>query len=249
MIMQNLKFFEDEVRVVEIGLEKRMSAIDACRAMIYSDPATAWTKIKERNPEIAEICLPVKMVGNDGISRETDTLSLEGIANLCMIAKTEKARDFRRWARGVLADVIEHKMQSPPMTFLDTAKALVQALEQNQELANQLAIAAPKAESFDSYMDSEGDFLPNRSAKINGFKPQKTFFQYLENGGWAFRDSKTGAWVASAKALKAGYLVMKAGSHMQGDKEVKHEQMYVTKLGHDYFSKVLKAAVDKGLNK
>lgn len=133
MNIQNLAFENTSIRSIVANGIKRVAAIDCCRALGYKNPRQDWNKIKNRNPELAEIVSVYKLT-TDGVeqrfvnttenksgvtklvtqgeqSHGIDTLELEGITNLCMIAKTEKAREFRRWARKVLAEKIEQTFQ------------------------------------------------------------------------------------------------------------------------------------------
>jgi len=225
-------------RIIENVNEKRLSATDCCAALGYSDPKDSWKKIKGRNPELAEL------VRGDSLSTLTgtytiDTLNMEGVANLCMLAKTEKAQDFRRWAREILASEIEKKNEIElPHDYLSALKALVSETEKTIGLKAHLAIAEPKAESFDLLMNSDGYYDVDTAAKIAGTGRNRLYKKYLE-WSWAWHDGEH--YHAYQSSVERGLLVMKSSTYKRGNRTISYPIILVTQAGLDLTCKKLKA--------
>ena len=135
----------------------------------------------------------------------------------------------------------------PELTFLDTARALVSALEKNETLANQLAIAAPKVESFDKLMASDGLILPRDACKPMGLH-LNTLMDYSQKCGYIFRSNKR--WVATRLGIDQGLVVMKLKTYdkppdktrdkIRGKTRGKiqeYKQLYFTPKGVDFIWK------------
>ena len=104
--MQIIDFQGTKVR----KLDNRMSAVDACRAIGYSEPRKRWFDLKQRNPELVEYSVVLNLRTTDGKEYQSDTLDMRGVIVLCMLARTDKAIEFRRWASIQLAPLIEQEI-------------------------------------------------------------------------------------------------------------------------------------------
>jgi len=214
--MQIIDFQGTKVR----KLDNRMSAVDACRAIGYSEPATAWTKLRDRNSELLEYCLPTKLVGNDGIQRESETLDMNGVVILCMIARTAKAQEFRRWAAEQLKPIIERQMISG--LSLDDIEGYLQAglmaVSQVRELKAQIETDRPYTEQGKAFIELPGEIsnaemakqldTPERSCGRN------TFCEWMVSKGYYYRDHNN-ALLSKQALQKQGLFVTSPTTFMK----------------------------------
>jgi prophage antirepressor-like protein len=73
------------------------------RALKYSDPSTAITKIHTRNQsELDEYTVNTKLVGTDGKMYNTYLYSVMGIYEIISLSKQPDAREFKKWVYSVI---------------------------------------------------------------------------------------------------------------------------------------------------
>lgn len=100
-----------------------------------------------------------------------------------------------------------------PLTHLETARLLVSSLEQIEQQAQQLAIAAPKAEFVDKYVKATGLKGFRQVAKLLGAK-ENDFREFLCDNKIMYR---LGAeWVPYANHIDAGRFEVKTGASDTG---------------------------------
>lgn len=93
----------------------------------YSDPKVAIVKILSRNPYIAsEECSTVtKLVTVDGKCRETRVFNEDGIMEITLLAKTEMAKRFRKFARELIKSVRNGELNTIVTITLEIAERLL----------------------------------------------------------------------------------------------------------------------------
>jgi len=130
---------------------------------------------------------------------------------------------------------LEAKAQDvKPLTHLETARLLVSSLEQIEQQAQQLAIAAPKVEFVDKYVESSG---------LKGFRQVAKLLRIKENLFRAFlSDQKimyqiSGEWVPYANHIDAGRFEVKTGASDGGHA---FNQAKFTAKGVEYVSRLLR---------
>ena len=100
-----------------------------------------------------------------------------------------------------------------PLTHLETARLLVSSLEQIEQQAQQLAIAAPKVEFVDKYVKATGLKGFRQVAKLLGAK-ENDFREFLCDNKIMYR---LGAeWVPYANHIDAGRFEVKTGASDTG---------------------------------
>ena len=100
-----------------------------------------------------------------------------------------------------------------PLTHLETARLLVSSLEQIEQQAQQLAIAAPKVEFVDKYVEATGLKGFRQVAKLLGAK-ENDFREFLCDHKIMYR---LGAeWVPYANHIDAGRFEVKTGASDTG---------------------------------
>lgn len=100
-----------------------------------------------------------------------------------------------------------------PLTHLETARLLVSSLEQIEQQAQQLAIAAPKVEFVDKYVEATGLKGFRQVAKLLGAK-ENALSEFLESQKIMYRLS--GERVPYANHIDAGRFSVKTGQADNG---------------------------------
>lgn len=202
--MSTFDEFRSRVVVAADG-EKRLSAADCCEALGYSEPRVAWNKLKHRNAELARYSTVTSLVTVDGKARPVDTLSLDGIVRLCMLARTPRAEQFRNWATHVLSQTIVAGTSFPvPKTFSEALRLAADEHERAEELARQNSILAPRAAAHDRLEGSAGLLGMAAAAQALGTGRQRLY-------DWcrAQRIIKPGTREPYQHAIDAGWFEMK----------------------------------------
>lgn len=104
-----------------------------------------------------------------------------------------------------------------------------------EEQREALAIAAPKVESFDRFIDSSGSICLMDAAKQLGQSPRK-FFDDLHALGVLFRRGRD--WVPYQLHIDRGWFVVKSLSFGEGEAKHMKEQTRVTPRGIDGLAKM-----------
>lgn len=143
-------------------------------------------------------------------------------------------RESKAVRRSVLAKLkVMHELQIP-QTLPEALRLAADLAEQKAQLENQLAIAAPKVEFVDSYVDAKGAFGFREVAKILGVKEtvlrsfliDKEIVYYL-----------AGKMTAHAQHLDAGRFVVKTGeNHLNG---AAYSQLKFTPKGVEWLASLL----------
>lgn len=112
-----IEFFGDiPIRKTKIGDEWWISAVDAAKAIGYSNPARDSSNIIIDNFERFEgysiITKLVSVENGRNVKRNMRALNLKGIIALCMLSKLPNAIPFQRWADKVLAEHIEKRVKA-----------------------------------------------------------------------------------------------------------------------------------------
>src|SRR6185369_2100029 len=76
-------------------------------------------------------------------SRQTTFIDLEGMVLLCMFSRQPKAKEFRKWGKGILADEIRGKSVKVPQTYAEALREAARLSEKNEELEKQLIEQEP----------------------------------------------------------------------------------------------------------
>lgn len=162
-----------------IGQEKKMTVKEVAEALGY-ETRTVQIKVKELFPDIVE-------AGKTTMLNEAQVTAI----------KMDCEKKF-----AVTTD-LEMMMMDARVSEWKTRK--IQELQAQIEQKNQqLAIAAPKVESFDAMQRAENTMSITRAAKHFGLHPKTDVFPYLRDCGYL-----TGSDLPSQAALDAGYLVQR----------------------------------------
>jgi anti-repressor protein len=156
-------------------------------------------------------------------------LTIEMAKELCMLQRTEKGKQARQYFIE-----LEKAWNSPDAVM---ARALKMADNKILSLQSAVDVLAPKAEAFDTFMDSTGNLSIEETAKtlnIPGVGRNKlfdilTFRDILFKSGNSYR--------AMQSYVNSGYFVHKQVPIKKGDMVEQRTQVFVTPKGLDWLSK------------
>jgi len=141
-----------------------------------------------------------------------------------------RAKIIDRWQE------LESKAQEvKPLTHLETARLLVSSLEQIEQQAQQLAIAAPKVEFVDRYVESSGLKGFRQVAKLLGIK-ENLFRAFLVEHKIQYQIG--GDWVPYAVHIDAGRFEVKTGTAKHNDHAF--ASALFTSRGIEYVARLLR---------
>ena len=168
------------IRVIQGKTERRMPAVDVCKALGYKNPSDAWKDLKRRNEELKGISVTCKLHASDGKQYGTDVINLKGVMKVCMLAKTDKAVQFREWASDVLVEKITSNITDE--NYLDHIEKLLTIAKQEKakriEAENNLNEIKP---DHDLWLSDKGAYDIGSIAKkiSNGKIGSKKLFEIL----------------------------------------------------------------------
>ncbi|WP_058301790.1 BRO family protein [Gorillibacterium timonense] len=87
--------------------EMFMTAKQLGEAIGYADPQKGMDNLVDRNPQLRnkEFSVTLKLRGSDEKQYDTRLFNEDGIYEATMLARTDRASQFRSWIRGVLKDI------------------------------------------------------------------------------------------------------------------------------------------------
>lgn len=138
-------------------------------------------------PALAQDGTPIQCTSSE--NRRVATVSESGLYTLVMHSRVEAARPFKRW---VTEDVLPSirktgsygvTNETPEMKLLAGVRWLQSKCE---DQAKRLAVAEPKAEAFDAYVDAPGSMSLREAAHHLGQK-QNDFITRLLDEGYLYR--------------------------------------------------------------
>lgn len=166
----------------------------------YSDRRSI-AKIIERNPYLKEKEFSVvdKLSTTDGKCYDTRIFTEDGIYEITMLSKTNKAREFKAWVRTVIKSIRKHGAYMTPKvieeailnpdTIIGLATALKSEQERNRELRAENQALAPKAEYFDELVDRHLLTTFRETAKQFKVGEQK-LIHFLMDRKYIYRDRR-----------------------------------------------------------
>ncbi|WP_299734033.1 Bro-N domain-containing protein [uncultured Endozoicomonas sp.] len=106
-VVRTASFSESPLTIVNYDGRRWLTASQIGQALEMADPANSVNRIFQRNKdEFSEGAdsTSVKLTALDGRQRETRVFSETGCILLAFLSKSQKAKDFRRWAKQELAN-------------------------------------------------------------------------------------------------------------------------------------------------
>ncbi|MBS6474843.1 MAG: Bro-N domain-containing protein [Clostridiales bacterium] len=121
-LIKSAKFGEVQADIYQRNNEPYMTTEQLGECLGYSHPKQAISKILERNDYLknSDFSGVVKMGTPDGGTQNTRVFTEDGIYEITMLAKTDKAREFRTWIRGILKSLRKGETKLVGMTQYQT---------------------------------------------------------------------------------------------------------------------------------
>jgi anti-repressor protein len=221
--------------------EPRLVAGDVAKVLGYSATA-AMTRSLDDDEKGVQI---LHTLGGD---QEVTVITESGLYSAILRSRIEGVQRFKRWVTHDVLPAIRKTGRYgsvAEITRADLARMVLEAEEQ-------LAIAAPKAEAFDAFLSTSGDYSVNEAAKILSrhhdiLTGERRLRTWMESNGWIYRQqSKPRAY---QRRLDAGTLAEKAQWHYHpetGEKVADPPQVRVTARGVEALAKALTKVTDQG---
>lgn len=172
--MSNIELFQHDdwnVRVIEIDGGPWFIAAGVCEALGLSNTAQA---LKALDPDEKGV------ITNDtlGGQQTVRTVNESGLYSLILRSRKPEAKKFKRWiTREVLPQIRKTGSYGAapalPQTHAAALRELADQVERAEAAEQQLAIAAPKVEAYEAFLDSDGYLSLQDAAKILLWGPNK----------------------------------------------------------------------------
>jgi len=178
--------------------------------------------------------------------QEMTVINESGLYKAIFGSSVKEAKSFQRWVtHDVLPQIrqtgsysVPQQAPAPELTGPELmAKALIEAADTIKAKDRELEEARPRAEAFDSFLSTSGDYSVNEAAKILARDHQivtgeKRLRAQLEEWGWIYRQS--GVPRAKQAQIDCGRMAEKAQWHYHpetGEKVADAPQVRVTAKG------------------
>lgn len=169
---------------------------------------------------------PVGVYGFEGEQGKRDSIIV-----VAQLSPEFTARLVDRWQE------LEKQLNQPaqiPQTFAEALRLAADLEEQKAQLEGQLAIAGPKAEFVDHYVESKGLMTFREVAKVLGVK-ENYLSNYLTTNGIMYR--LRGKLTAHSNHIEAGRFATKTGEN--GNNGQAYVQTYFTPKGVHWLAGLL----------
>lgn len=199
-------------------------ARDAAEILRYSNPREA---IRDHVPAAHRKGSDSLPLADLGLHPQTVLISEAGLYRLIMRSRTDAAEAFQEWVTAEVLPAIRKTggysaAPAIPQTYAQALQLAANQARQIEEQAAQLAIAAPKAESWDVLASGAGDYSVGDAAKILSRDPgiqmgRDRLFAHLAEAGWVYRSRADGRYRAYQTAVDSGRLSELPQTYPTGD--------------------------------
>jgi len=226
---------------------------DVARVLGYRNPSDAIGVLDDDERRTATLALSE---GSREVTRERTLITEAGVYTLTFGSSLPSAKAFRRWITHEVLPAIRKTgtyATAPALTGPRLmAAALIEAQATLEQQTKQLAIATPKAEAFDAFLSTTGDYSVNEAAKILSrhhdiLTGERRLRAWMEASGWIYRQQ--GQPRAYQRRLDAQTLAEKAQFHYHpetGERVADTPQVRVTARGIEALAKALTKVTEQG---
>ena len=193
------------------------------------------------------------VIHNSGQNREMWFLTEDGLYEVLMQSRKPIAKAFKKQVKAILKEIrktgsykrLESYMIDDP---IERARVWIEEYEEKQILTKNLLVQKeiiqeykPKAEVYDSWIESNNLSTATVLAKAFGFKSTVQFNRELELRGIQYK--KGGCWHLRAEYSGLGYTAYRS-HEIQHTREMKsHDIMYWTNSGKEFIKNILSKTV------
>lgn len=186
-----------------------------------------------------------------GRMQKTPLINESGMYSLILSSQLPRAREFKHWVTAevlptirkhgaYMTDSVLEKVSGNPDAIYSLAEQLLKERQARNEVTALLAVAKPKADYFDAFINGS-DFTCIRNCGKELEYPQKKFINFMLDHKYLYRDSES-RLMPSANSIKRGFFVLrdfylKNGRMMQ--------QTMMTNKGKEHFRRLLEKEARK----
>lgn len=180
MSNNSLQLFEysgHQVRTVLFNGQPGFVAADLCKILDIKNSRDALASLDLDEKGVATIDTP-------GGQQQMQVVNEPGMYSLVLRSRKPEARNFKRWiTHEVLPQIRATGSYSVPKTLEQRSLEIIGELTQVvQDQQLELEEARPKADAYDSFMDSDGTYSVGNVAKMLGFSQNKLFTELRNHG-------------------------------------------------------------------
>ena len=229
--LQLFNYGTQEVRTVLIDGDPHFAAVDVCQILEVGNPSQAMTRLDDDERTL---------ISNEG--RELNVVTESGLYSLILGSRKSEAKAFKRWiTHEVLPEIRKTGgyMAAPVLTGPELmARALLEAADTIKAAEDEVRALTPKAEAFDVFLSTDGDYSINEAAKIlsrdeNILTGEHRLRDKLLAWRWMYRDTRSKPRAMQSQ-VECGRLVEKAQFHFHpqtGEKILDAPQVRITAKG------------------
>ena len=232
-IVQAFTYQDQPVRTITVDGQPGFIANDLCSVLELTNPRQTLTYLDDDEKGVTT---------NDtlGGAQQMAYVTEAGMYSLVLRSRKPEAKMFKRWiTHDVLPQIRKTGAYAAPALSGPElmAKALLEAAETIKASDRKVLELTPKAEAFDSFLSTNGDYSVNEAAKLlardhNIVTGEKRLRSKLEEWGWIYRQS--GVPRAKQAQIDNGRMTEKASFYFHpetGEKVAKEPQVRITPKG------------------
>ena len=205
-----------EVRITLIGGEPWFVAVDVCNALGLVNPTLAVSRLDE--DEKMTLCSTKGHSGKRGGAQSLNIINEPGLYTLVLSCRKPEAKAFKRWIThevlpiirktgGYMTEPLLQRIQQDPAVIYEFANALLAEKKRSTKLASELALAKPKADYFDAFINPD-DCTNIRTTAKEMKIPERQFVKFLLKEKFLFR-SPNGTLLPYNKPSNEGLFIVR----------------------------------------
>lgn len=243
------KFDQTDVQAFDLNGVACILAKGVCDALGLGNVSQALANLDDDEKGVTTADTPG---GAQSVSYVTES----GLYSLVLRSRKPEAKAFKRWVThevlpairshgGYLTPAKIEEALTDPDTIIRLATSLKEERAARLELETQVKVTTPKAEAFDAFLSTKGDYSVNEAAKILSrhhdiLTGETRLRNWMQANRWIYRSA--GKPRAYQTRLDQGRLVEKAQWHYHpetGEKIIDPPQVRVTAKGIEALAKAL----------
>lgn len=191
-------------------------AADVCAVLAHSNPTMAVAGLDEDERGL-------RIVETPSGQQQMVVINEAGLYSLILRSRKPEAKAFKRWVTHEVLPAVRQtgryeSAPALPRTYADALRELAATVEEAERTKSELAIAAPKAQSWDTLASGDGDYAVADAAKILSRDPvialgERRLFAVLSDQGWIYRQRADNRWRVYQVAVERGWLSEMPASH------------------------------------
>lgn len=154
-----------DVRTVVIDDEPWFVARDVCAVLDISNGRMAVSRLDADGVSTTDV------IDSMGRTQQASIINEAGLYELIFQSRKPEAKAFRRWVTSEVLPALRRTGRyevapALPKSYAEALRELASTVEERDAVKAELAIAAPKADSFDAYQSADGTHSFSEVAKM-----------------------------------------------------------------------------------